>query len=272
VGFDKSDFARQIQERQFGLVPGFFPIVINPANGGPGGAPMTIGESYPININPCDHIWLPTFYDASIGLNPAQDPNDGSNPILFQGPMNNGWNVNVGLPMGMNVFDVFDAANSNGPVQSAVVFALQFNSNNAPWLLWSLSDLLAQDNQPNGNPGGCGCVVGSGDAMRSISGPISSVNFKLLIPAIVAGEISMLGSQIVLMSSLGYRQETHGGKQVNYASSSIGGVNALYPQANGGPSSTFVSGGGYVQTNVNTLEHIELEKRGFGNRGTLQGS
>jgi len=280
MSLDKNDFARSIQRRQFGLDPGFFPIVISPATGGPGGTQMVVGTSYAININPCDHVWLPTFYDASIGLNPAQYNGSSNGRIPFQGPNASGWNFGT-APIGMNVFDVNDASQYGGgavtnvPVQTAAVFALQFNSPNAPWLLWTLSDLLAVDTYAFGSAsaGGCGCFVGSSDAMRSITGPISSMNFKLLIAAYINGYADLGASQIVLLSSLGYRQQSVGVKQSQYSTAPINATATdagVFPQAQGGPSPTSFGGGGYVQTNLNSLEIEEQERRGKAPGGSLR--
>jgi hypothetical protein len=263
MSHDRADFQETVASQlRGGGQPQFNPIVINPAVGGPGGTPMQIGVSYAISIQACDHIWLPTFFDPSIALNPAQGDGSTSNEIAYQGPNFGGWGTNAYPPIGMNVFDLFDASDAPTPIQSAAIFSLQFNSNSAPWLLWSLSDLLCQDTAPSQSPGGCGCLVGSGDAMRSISGPISSMNFKLLFPALIQGSASLAASQIVLMSSTGYRQETRGARQSQMASTAL--TTGGYPQANSGPVSTAVTGGGYVQTNINTLERETLRTGGLG--------
>jgi|GEM_PF-5946896 len=296
MAIDKIDFAHQVQQNQAGLPPGFFPIILNPSTGGPGGGAMALGQEYEVAINPCDHIWLPTFYDPSIGLNPAQN----FNPVAglytlapFQGP-----EAFTGAPQtipvaGMNIFDVNDCSsqstgggNPTSPnVQQAAIFSLRFNSPNAPWLLWSLSNMLNTDGSAvlfsllGSTP--TGALVGQGDAMRSITGPVSRLWVKYLRWAIISvydGNAqgwdfpvsSIPASQIVLMSSLGFSQQTVGAQQTAFSFAEIvsgsDGANTVksYPQANAGAGAFAVAGGGYTQTKVSTLDRLELEKRGLG--------
>jgi hypothetical protein len=286
VALDRSDFNHQVQQQQFGLQPGFWPIILNFATGAPGGTPMQVGQEYEININPCDHIWLPTIYDASIGLNPGQQtPQPTVSGITMivtglYGAMNNFFGNssfsgidptipgNPGALWGMNAVDLWDSSQegTSGPecIQTATIFSLRFNSQASPWFIWSLSDFLAgggtfldQVFHQNGSP------VGQGDCMRSISGPISRLWVKLLAPATVQMTAFLPVSQVVLLSSLGYRQQTSGAKQLSWSGNETD-VGTL--AADGATQSQYsVEGGGYVQTNLSTLERIALEQAGQGN-------
>jgi len=271
VSLDKVDFARQIQARQFGLEPSLFSITIDPSTGGQGGGEMSLGVSYPVNLLPCDALWLPTNYDPSMGYNPCQVSPTNPNPNPILPTEGNG-------TFGINAYDLWDSNPANQvPITYAAIFSLQFNSPNAPWLIWSLSDSAVPDGTllpPSALPAPLGGLVGQGDFMRSISGPISSMNVKFLQWAGAYDESSqeavdsIPASRIVMLASLGFSQVTGGGKAVNFSSAAIGGQ---VPAAQNGPTPFSLGSGGYIQTNVNTLEHLILEERGLGNRGTLGG-
>jgi hypothetical protein len=274
VSLDRPDFQRRVTQLQRGASPDFFPVVINPLIAGPGNTPLQVGQSVSIPIQPCDHLWLPTCFDATIAINPAQGDGlaNGAGQMMMQPPGASRQSGVYPPVVGTNVFDAF----SGGEVlQSAAIFALQFNSPSAPWLLWSLSDgLLNVASQPvatvltigSANAG----IVGQGDFMRSITGPIQSMNFKLVKAAQVWSTASgtpvssIAASMIVLLSTIGYSQQTSGGKQLafNLLSGGLTDQSIFYPQFMASPSSYSTSGGGYTQTKLNTLENACLEREG----------
>jgi len=129
MSVDTADFAAQTMRLKQGLQPGFFPIVIDATK-------YSIGQEVEVTINPCDHIWLPVFFDPSLGLNPAQTL--GLNQNSFWG----GPNYNRvpgpgagGQVVGMNIFDIWSIVAVTGYRQAAPIFSLRFNSVNAPWTL-----------------------------------------------------------------------------------------------------------------------------------------
>lgn len=274
---DRADFQETAASQlRGGGQPQIAAIIINPLTGGPGGSPMQLGQSYPVNFNPCDGLWLPGIYDASLGLNPQQQQPDGSlpDPYLFGGSYS-GNGGQAGL-WGINAWDLWDqsqaAQGNSGLVQAAAVFALQFNSTSAPWLVWSLSDFLKPDVvmpviAPAPTSGG---LVGFGDAMRSVSGPISSMNVKYLQWASAydvsgqGGIVSVPASRIVLLSTIGLSQQTLGSKQNAFASAGLGAAGTAWPQQTLTPTQYGVGSGGYVQTNINTLERETLRSGGLG--------
>lgn len=285
MALDRSDFNHQVQQQQFGLQPGFWPIILNFATGAPGGTQMQVGQEYEININPCDNIWLPTIYDPSIGLNPAQQtPQLTVSGITMAatglyGAMN-AFNNNIafagislvaggpGALWGINAYDLWDSSNTNAAcIQTATIFSLRFNSASAPWFIWTLSDFLGGaasflpvSGSATRHPWS---VVGQGDAMRSISGPVSRLWVKLLAPATVDQTASFPLSQVVLLSSLGYRQQTSGAKQLTWGGSQD--LSGDFPSDTATQSQYSISGGGYTQTNLTTVERIQLEQAGQSN-------
>jgi len=267
MALDRADFANQVQQQQFGLPPTFWPIVIDPSSGAPGGQQMQLGQDYEIPINPCDAIWLPQMFDPSIytGNYPYFQENYAGilQPALPE----------CAVQIGQNVYDVYDAGDSGTWIQQAPIFSLRFNVPSAPWLLWSLSNIMANDVNPS-LAGESGCYFGTSDSMRSISGPISRLWVKFLKFAYWQNQPNPaptndpLGSAVVLLSSLGYRQSTIGVAQRSSASSPVGTngttVPGVFPQAVTGLVNFGYESGGFVQTNVNSLDRAELDLRGHG--------
>lgn len=291
MSVDRNDFSKEVMNQKRGASPSFWPIVVSPDGGGFGGGQMDLNVEYEINVNPCDHIWLPTFFDPSIAINPCQSGGASSRALgnagtlPFQGPNAlalsdgaGGARILPGYPkpvLGMNVFDVWDQAEETqdteiyggGYAQQAAIFLLKFNSQNAPWLLWTLGDLLSQSAtsfQLNGYAGinstsANYAATGQGDSMRSISGPISRMWVKYLQWAnycyggasVAMPVFSPAASQIVLFSTLGFSELTAGAK---------------YPGGTGGeiafPNTFSLNGGGYVTPQLNTIEQALLEQSG----------
>lgn len=229
MSVDTFDMSQQTTRVQHGLQQSFFPIIIDATLIAP-------GTEIEVNINPCDHIWMPTFYDPSLGLNPGQSTQVQNMQFLGPDPQSP-------YTPGLNVFDVIDTFDFIA-LQTATIFSLRFNSPSAPWLLWGLNTMLSFASS--------GIVCGQGDTMRSISGPISRMWFKKLIPASasVSGLTNAL-DRIVLMSSLGFSQQTVG-TQANI-------VNGNPGTEQGQLWGYSVNGGGYQTPQLNTYEQLKLQ-------------
>lgn len=237
---DTFDANRQTQRLQHGLQPSFFPIVLDMTQ-------LTVGTEVEANINPCDSLWIPTYFDSSLGLNPAQVVNGNNSPlpsVISTGPNFNrsAGQSHGGGPVGMNIFDVMQ----NGGVffQAATIFSLRFNTVSAPWLLWGLSNLLSADFEQN-FPGG------QGDCMRSITGPIARMWYKKVAPALIGGQPTPSADRIVLLSSLGYSQVTAG--VVCGMTDNTGTVTTPPSQ-----SAYALPSGAYQITTLNSLEQEQL--------------
>lgn len=241
---DTFDMNRQTQRLQHGLQPSFFPIVLDMTQ-------LAIGQEVLANINPCDSIWLPTFFDPSLGLNPMQTLNGqpGNAPLpggLVSGP---NWNRISGnpatSPIGMNIFDCFTQGIGTYH-QAATIFSLRFNSVSSPWLLWGLSNLLSTDFSPNSY------AIGQGDCMRSVTGPIARMWYKKLASAIISNTSTPAADRVVLMSSLGYSQVTGG--VVCGPLDLTGNTPAATPSQSG----YSLSSGSYQITTLNSLDQAKL--------------
>lgn len=206
---DRRDFASVTTAAQAGALQSFWPIIIQTKD-------LAIHTEIEININPCDAIWMPTVFDLSISQNPAQPPPTNLPPSIPFGPFYvpdpvvdvSGESIAV---VGANLCDVYQ----NGVlVQAAPVFSIRINSPNNPWLLFGLStqigSVFASGNAPH-------LVAGQGGCMRSITGPISRLWVKfykfatwesLPFGPIQRGVQNVGLSSIVLMSSLGFMQQT----------------------------------------------------------------
>lgn len=255
MSIDRNDLATQSQEQQYGQVQSHWPIIINSSQ-------LNLGVPTPVNMLPCDHIWLPVCYDPSIGLNPTQYVNSTSNPSAttpWVGPRDLAKNNAI---VGINITDVFDMA-AKAYITRAPIFSLQFNSPNAPWLLWGLGNMLSIDTDGSG---GNGSLIGQGDCMRSITMPITRMWVKILDYGIIDGNSAPFDAGwIVLMSSLGVNHQTVGSNQPSYADSALATV-PNWPQQAASIGMFSVSGGGYVTPQINTLERLELECKGLGSR------
>lgn len=240
MSLDTNDFNKQIRRSQHGLQPSFFPIVLDMTA-------VANGTEFEVNINPCDHIWIPTFYDVTLGQNPV---------VVFGAPLNAGTAIigpnfnrappapvfGAGSPVGMNIFDVWNGLEGFYQ-QAATIFALRFNSARSPWLLWGLSNLLSTD-YTNGQ-----FAFGQGDCMRSISGPIARMWCKKIAPAFIGGVANQLADRVILMSSLGFSQQT-AGAVASAVDANTAGQPPISPMS--------ISGGGYQITVLNSLESMEL--------------
>ena len=205
---DRRDFASVTTSAQGGGLQSFWPIIIQTSG-------IALQTEIEININPCDAIWMPTVFDLSISLNPGQPPPHLPSGIPF-GPFfvpdsildTAGDEIPV---VGANLCDVYQ----NGVlVQSAPVFSIRVNTPNNPWLLFGLSTQIATA-YPTANPPHL--VTGQGGCIRSLTGPISRLWVKFykfatwdsLPGGNVRSGIENVGlSSIVLMSSLGFMQQT----------------------------------------------------------------
>jgi hypothetical protein len=209
MSIDQVDFAHVTTQAQAGGLQSFWPILITTAG-------IALQTEFEVNINPCDAIWMPTIFDLSISKNPAQPPPNLPPGVLFPPPVyvpdsiiDLGGNE---IPVvGANLCDVYQ----NGVlVQSAPVFSIRVNSPNNPWLLFGLSTQIgtayASSNLPN-------LVAGQGGCMRSLTGPISRLwvkfykfgTWETMTPQAVKQGVENVGlSAIVLMSSLGFQQQT----------------------------------------------------------------
>jgi hypothetical protein len=250
MSLDRADFAAVTTGAQAGtLTPSFWPIIIATIG-------IALQAEIEININPCDAIWMPSLYDVSIMRNPAQPPpnlpSGWQPPYYVPDPIQiNGLDYPV---VGCNPGDVYQ----NGQlIQSAPVFSIRINSPNNPWLLFGMSTQLgtayAAANAPN-------LVAGAGGCMRSITGPISRLwvkfskfgtwNSATLPKDVRAGIVNEGNSAIVLMSSLGFAQQTF---EVNrsWDLTEAGVYNTLaYSQS--------ISSGGYSTPQLNTADRKVL--------------
>jgi len=298
MSVDKLDVASQAQQAQYGTSQSFWPIIIDAMAGGPNGTQMQIGEAYELNINPCDHVWLPTYYDPSLGVNPAQfDPrtqtyppnplNPNQDAIIFGGPpqYQTFGIMNYSPQIGINIFDVYDAYQQTF-VQLAPMFSLRFNSPNSPWLLWGLGTNLSFDGAGTlgGIQNGFSQLIGRGDSMRSITGSISRIWVKLLSYAEVWNNYSQtekstspFATRIVLMSTLGFNHQTQTTVQDKYASYFVPEyapdqpVTYTAPQVSAPILSGAFGGGGYVTPQLSSLDNLEASAKGFGTRVTAEG-
>ena len=209
MSFDKQNFARSVAEQQAGIAPQMWPIKIDP---GTGTGRVSLNSPFEIEINPCDSIWLPFTYDKSYGVHPIQnDPAVGyfwSNPAVC----------------GANMYEIYDT-HPNGPnfpfQFTPPTFGLRFNSPNNPWLLWGLAcaSMGAYGTPPGSSPlqawGSTAPSVprgyarqGAASMMRSITGPISRLWCQFYLWAEVNGAPYAASQQVMLMSMLGFNQET----------------------------------------------------------------
>lgn len=257
MGLDQQDMNRSTQNIQQGGMAQFFPIIIDPTN-------FKVGQEVEIPVNPCDHVWLPVFFDMSLGINPFQIEPAANNYAV--GPFNG--NAAVVPFMGMNVIDINDptGTSSTGMQTQAPIFALRFNTLSNPWLIWSLSKMLT----PNRGvvPVGASSLstMGMGDAMRSITGPIARLWYKLLMPTLLEDVPQTLNySRVVLLSTLGYSQQTTGFANDYQEMDPSGLVNPLAVTATG----YSVSGGGYVTPQLNTVERMAANNATPNLRGRL---
>jgi hypothetical protein len=259
LSIDTADFAHVTTTAQAGNQhPSFWPIVIHPTG-------WQLLSEHEININPCDAIWMPTLYDVALGANPAQpyfttgvaSPTSAyflPNPGVTALPPG----ANFSTVVGSNMTDVYQ----NGyRVQAAPLFSLRINSPNNPWLLFGLATELAT---PYTGQLEQWWPAGQGGCMRSISGPISRLWIKFYrfayrqtlptTPGQSQGGGGVTGdeySTIVLMSSLGYAQQT---------------IERVQTRDDQGPTplvaawqQTIVSGG-YQTPQLNTADRRSLER------------
>ena len=236
MSFDKQNFARTIQEQQAGISPQMWPIKLVP------GA-LSLNSPFEVEINPCDCIWLPITYDKSYGTNPLQTPGG----IMPYAPDSN--------VFGWNVVDAFDPASPDGSGiapnlhTAAPIFGLRFNSPNNPWLLWSLSTGMVswrwgfepspalQTWQP----------AGSSTFMRSISGPISRMWCQFYSWTMNGGIVAPQGTQVILMSMLGFSQQSVERRQTQFSTNSGG--------SRPDPESVNIIGcGGYKTSDLNSAD------------------
>lgn len=232
---DKQDFSRIIQEQQGGVAPQMWPIRLHPQSN------EALFSPREIDINPCDHIWLPTTYDRSYGTNPVQ-------PALFA--MIPPVAVDPAIA-GQNLIDTWETAT---PFSTAPVFGLRFNSPSNPWLLWTLSSMLPLEAY---GPGSVNLFpFGGSSSMRSISGPISRLWVQWYKFATINGAPTIPASQVTLMSLLGFNQQS---LEKQYPVADFGGsITTGQPPVN----TATISGGGYITPQLNTLERLALEATG----------
>jgi hypothetical protein len=239
MSFDKANFARTVKEQQAGISPQMWPIIC-PDNGH-----LVLNHPYEISINPCDCIWLPITYDKSYGINPWQY--DTYQSLWMASPSD----------AGQNVCDVYDLGPGNPTppipfVTQAPLFALRFNTPNNPWLLWGLST------EGNGNSwyvwgtGNGYRPFGCASHMRSISGPISRLWIQYYRFAQAPGFPTIAGgNQIVLMSMLGYSQQST--EQFYNALDQSKLLTNPPPTQHGG-----IACGGYRTTDLDTADLLAL--------------
>jgi hypothetical protein len=237
MSFDKQNFARTVVEQQAGIAPQMWPIKIDP---GVGSNQISLNSPFEVDINPCDCVWLPTTFDKSYGINPIQ--NDGGAKYFFADPS----------ICGTNLFEVYDAGSGFYNI-SPPVFGLRFNSPNNPWLLWSLGTGCTVNRTPplNGAAVKGFFRVGGTSFMRSITGPISRLWCQYYQWGMygngVAAPIVYAYQQVILLSMLGFQQETHNfeqGKQDN------GAILTIAPTEN----YSSLHCGGYRTTDLNSAD------------------
>lgn len=228
MSFDKQNFARTVQEQQGGIAPQMWPILC-PDNGH-----LVLNQPYEININPCDCIWLPTTYDKSYGVNAGQ------------GSATAGMYMANGAFWGQNPVDIFEPGTGQWRIV-APTFGLRFNSPNNPWLLWGLSFLLnttAFGTAPGAHGVG---PVGSMMTMRSITGPISRMWIQYYNFASAIGGAPVGMNQIVLMSMLGFNQQS---EELTWSNTDGDGIYNAPPV----PRQTSIHCGGHRTTDLNTAD------------------
>ena len=266
---DRRDFADVTTRAQAGALQSFWPIVI-PTKG------IALLAEIEININPCDAIWMPTVYDVSIGTNPAQPfgvapgeqfPFPGQAPYYLPDPTQRGSNY-VAI-VGANIPDVYQ----NGQlVQSAPVFSIRINSPNNPWLLFGLSTQIPAKWASTASSGAPNLSAGQGGCMRSITGPISRLWVKfyrfaawVTLPTTPAGGgVIPIGpdpdvngfSTVVLLSSLGFMQQTIEAVRTWDLNNEAGGAGALMAAY-----SQTIASGGYAIPQLNSADKIFLGVR-----------
>ena len=229
---DQQDFSAVVQKQQDGRSNSFWPIQISFSG-------VSLNQPFEVNISPCDHLYLPSTYDKSYGINPVQQQAaDGGFIYLGPDPSIAGINMADGI--------------NDTVTQECAVFGLRFNSPNNPWFLWGLGMMTAvNDNTATG----AGCA-GQAQTMRSITGPISRMWAQIYRYASVSGGSENVQgdfSQIVLISMLGYK---HSSPEFMLAdvvdadnpTETQPGVTQIIP----------VDGGGYVTPQLNTLERLRL--------------
>lgn len=249
---DRRDFASVTSQAQAGSLQSFWPIIIQTQG-------IALHTEVEININPCDAIWMPTIFDLSISQNPAQPPPNLPPGIPF-GPFyvpdsildTSSDEIAV---VGGNLCDVYQ---DGVLIQSAPVFSIRINSPNNPWLLFGLSTQLATAYPMSTPPH---LTAGQGGCMRSLTGPISRLWVKfykfgtwegLPIGPIQRGVQNVGLSSIVLMSSLGFMQQTIERVQTwDDNEPEVGGqLTAAWSQT--------IASGGYITPQLNTAEKAIL--------------
>jgi hypothetical protein len=208
MSLDAQDFASVTGAAQGGRVQSFWPILIATTG-------AALQSEMEVNINPCDAIWMPTVFDLGISKNPVQPPPQlppsiPFGPVYVPDSLLNTTTTETAV-VGANLCDVYQ----NGVlVQSAPVFSIRVNTPNNPWLLFGLSTQIgtayASANEPN-------LIAGQGGCMRSLTGPISRLWVKfyrfgtwesLPFGPVQRGVDNVGLSSVVLMSSLGFQQQT----------------------------------------------------------------
>jgi hypothetical protein len=243
MSVDQQDLSRSTQLAQQGVINQIWPIRIAP--------PASLNTIVEVPISPCDAIWMPATYDKSYGTNPGQSITGANGTIpAYISPTIAGANM-------VDLYDVFNAL----AYCLAPIFALRFNSPNAPWLLWGLSEFQTISASPVAN---AYSTRGQGGGMRSISGPISRMWIQYYrwckqgVSSVSAGADNIPASQVVLISSLGITQST-GETKGPPSNENGGGITTIVPTGN---SYRSLGSGGYYTPQLNTLDQLQLGDRG----------
>jgi len=277
MSVDVNDFNQSTVRAQRGDAISFWPITL-PAT------VANVGREISIHINPCDGLWMPEFYDAALNLPPwvPTPPVDSTNTALISPAatpwffpsltrQNSGPAYNQPPVIGANLTDNFDRSiqDSTGgiavaQVVSAPIFSLKINSTSNVPMLFGLSTLLS-GNYSGVNPYSPFGVTGQGSMLRSISGPISALFFKLIVPAAVWSytddTLYQFDDRPLLLSSLGYSQQSVGYSQ-NQSTSADVSLNS--------PSGIAYGSGGYATPQLNTLDQMQLDNMGFKRAGSIR--
>jgi hypothetical protein len=261
MSVDKSDVSLEAQTNLQNIAPQMWAISIgNPA--------WQLNVPYEIGITPCDHIWMPACYDPSIATMPTDFV-----AALKDATPSGGQQTAVLQAVNYNTFPVYDPSSTytsggNPTLIAPPLFSLRFNSINAPWLCWGtplppigFTAPGSVSGQPSALP------VGASDGMRSISGIITRLWVKYNSWAQYATanvhSYNAAGSGVVLLSSMGFRQQTPG--TISFAANYADGT----PSTGFSQLSTSIEGGGYTTPQLNTTERAILEN--LGQPGALSG-
>lgn len=264
MSVDQQDLSAQWTASQTGMGNQFAPIIFIP-NG------LRLNQEVELNIKPCDSIWVPTIYDKSYGVNPAQSYRSPVTPVNWDFTSASLWPPAI---LGQNLVDIFDDAppsatqiNLAAMTQQAGIYGVRFNTPNNPWLLWGLCGLRTWNQVMVTNGAGAtqstSTPVGLAGAMRAINGPIARMWIKIYsyaslgyqtVNTLDPGDGSFSYSQLVMMSCTGFNTTTV--EQQGSPSGQNGGPLMGAPQTGG---TSTISTGGYQTPQMNTAEREGLK-------------